>query len=161
MRRNFKIRKANPQDAKNIHEVIFSAFEEYRNYYSSEGFEDTVMSEELVLKRMKFMTIYVAVDKKGKIIGTIGWQRISEEEGHVRGMAVLPEWWGSNSPASALLHIVEKDAFINKCQYLTLDTTAILKRAQNFYTKHKFKETGKTGDFFGSKIYEYIKYLSK
>ncbi|MFX1390746.1 MAG: GNAT family N-acetyltransferase [Promethearchaeota archaeon] len=159
MRENFKIRKAKLQDAKGIHKVILSAFEEYRKYYSSKGFEDTVMSEELVLERMKNMTIYVAEDKNKNIIGTIGWQKISDKEGHIRGMAVNPKWQGKNSPASALLRTVEEDAFTQTCQFLSLDTTAILQRAQNFYKKHKFLETGKTGDFFGSKIYEYVKYL--
>jgi ribosomal protein S18 acetylase RimI-like enzyme len=160
MRKYFKIRKAIPQDSKNIHEVVLAAFEEYRRYYSTEGFEDTVMSEELVSERMKNMTIFVAVHKKEKIIGTIGWQKVSDQEGHIRGMAVHPKWQGRNSPASALLQAVEKDAILNKCKFLSLDTTAVLKRAQNFYKKHQFKKTGKTGDFFGSKIFEYIKYLS-
>jgi ribosomal protein S18 acetylase RimI-like enzyme len=160
MRENFKIRKAKPQDAKSIHKVILSAFEEYRKYYSSEGFEDTVMSEELVLTRMKTMNIYVAEDKNKNIIGTIGWLKINDKEGHIRGMAVLPKWQGKNSPASALLRTVEEEAIMQNCQFLSLDTTAVLKRAQNFYRKHKFKETGKTGNFFGSKIFEFIKNLS-
>jgi len=108
---------------------------------------------------MKEMIIYIAVDKKQNIIGTIRWQKINDKEGHIRGMAVLPKWQGKKSPASTLLQIVEKDAITKGCLYLTLDTTAVLKRAGNFYKKHGFKETGKIGDFFGSIIYEYIKYL--
>jgi len=42
---------------------------------------------------------------------------------------------------------------------LTLDTTEILKRAQNFYEKNGYKRTGKTGDFFGLIIYEFAKIL--
>ncbi|MFX0039178.1 MAG: GNAT family N-acetyltransferase [Promethearchaeota archaeon] len=161
MKTDFKIRKASPNDAKGIHEVILTAFEEYRHYYTSEGFNDTVMSEEAVIERMKEMIIYVAVDKKKNIIGTIGWQKIDNEEGHIRGMAVLPKWQGKKSPAAALLITVEKDAITKGCTFLTLDTTAVLKRAAIFYKKHGFKETGKTGDFFNSTIYEYIKYLNK
>jgi N-acetylglutamate synthase-like GNAT family acetyltransferase len=157
---DFIIRIATPQDAKRIHEVILNAFEEYRSFYSPEGFRDTVMSEELVLNRMKIMTIFVAEDKKGKVIGTIGWQKVNEKEGHIRGMAVLPEWQGHNGPASILLQTVEKDAINNSCKFLSLDTTEVLKRAQSFYKKHLFKETGKTGNFFGSKIYEFVKYLN-
>ena len=159
MDRNYLIRIAKINDAKGIHEVLLGAFAEYRDYYTPEGFNDTVMSEDAVKERMKEMIIYVAVDEKQCIIGTIGWQKINDKEAHIRGMAVLPKWQGKKSPASALLHAVENDAYIKNCKFLTLDTTIVLKRAENFYKKHGFKETGKIGDFFGSKIYEYIKHL--
>ncbi|MFX0104467.1 MAG: GNAT family N-acetyltransferase [Candidatus Hodarchaeota archaeon] len=157
MARDYIIRRAKKNDAKGIYEILLVAFEGYRNYYTSEGFSDTVMSENAVIERMKEMKLYVAVDQKRKIIGTIGWRKVSKKEGHIRGMAVLPEKQGKNSPATALLQAVENDARSKGCIYLTLDTTAPLKRAQNFYRKYGFKETGKTGDFFGLTIYEYAK----
>lgn len=157
MNRDYIIRQAEFQDAKNIHRVILAAFEEYRNYYTPEGFADTVMSEQVAIERMKEMTLYVAIDQNGTVIGTIGWQKLSEKEGHIRGMAVLPKNQGENSPATDLLQAVENDARSKGCTYLTLDTTNPLKRAQNFYKKSGFKETGKIGDFFSSKIYEYAK----
>jgi N-acetylglutamate synthase-like GNAT family acetyltransferase len=159
MKEDFIIRQARTNDAKGIHEVILAAFEEYRHFYTPEGFTDTVMSEEATKERMKEMILYVAINKNRMVIGTIGWQKVSEEEGHIRGMAVLPERQGKNSPATALLQVVENDARSKACKYLTLDTTAPLKRAQNFYKKHGFKETSKTGDFFGLIIYEYAKKL--
>lgn len=157
MKNDFIIRKAKPDDANDIHKVLLAAFEEYRNYYTSEGFHDTVMSKEAVLKRMKEMTLYVATDERQKIIGTIGWQKIDAKEAHIRGMAVLPDKQGKNSPATALLEIIEKDARSEGCKLLTLDTTVILERAQNFYKKRGFEKTGKTGNFFGSIIYEFAK----
>jgi N-acetylglutamate synthase-like GNAT family acetyltransferase len=159
--KDFIIRKALSKDAKGIHEVLLAAFEEYRSHYTPEGFKDTVMSEEAVLMRMKEMTIFVAIDKEERIIGTIGWQKINNQEGHIRGMAVHPKWQGKNSPADNLLQTVENDALKNDCLFLTLDTTAVLKRAGSFYKNHGFKLTGKTGDFFGSKIYQYLKYLNR
>ncbi len=157
MQKECKIRLAENQDAKEIHEVILSAFEEYLHYYTSEGFADTVMSEETTIERMKEMNLYVAVEQEGLIIGTIGWQKVSNEEGHIRGMAIIPERQGKTSPATTLLKTVEEDARSKGCNILTLDTTKVLKRAQNFYKKHGFKKTGKIGDFFGSIIYEYAK----
>ncbi|MFX1529654.1 MAG: GNAT family N-acetyltransferase [Promethearchaeota archaeon] len=157
MKREYIIRKAQPEDARGIHEVILAAFEEFRDFYSPEGFTDTVMSENVALERLKNMTLFVAVIQNNKIIGTVGWKRISEKEGHIRGMAVHPKFQGKNSPATDLLKQVENDALSQGCTFLTLDTTEILKRAQNFYEKHGFKETGKTGDFFGSTIYEFKK----
>jgi N-acetylglutamate synthase-like GNAT family acetyltransferase len=161
MRLEYKIRKAQPKDAKGIHEVVLAAFEEFRDFYSPEGFADTVMSEKVTLERIKRMTLFVAVTKNHEIIGTVGWKKISEKEGHIRGMAVHPKFQGKNSPAADLLKEVEKDALSQGCKFLTLDTTEILKRAQNFYRRHGFKETSKTGDFFGSTIYEFEKKISQ
>jgi GNAT superfamily N-acetyltransferase len=74
-------------------------------------------------------------------------------------MGVIPIWQGKNSPAKEMLQQVEIDAQKEGCRILSLDTTEILKRAQRFYEKNCFKKTGETGDFFGSKIYEFIKDL--
>jgi N-acetylglutamate synthase-like GNAT family acetyltransferase len=160
MRRQYTIRKAQPKDARGIHEVILAAFEEFRDFYSPEGFADTVMSENVALERLKKMTLFVAVIQNNTIIGTVGWQKISEKEGHIRGMAVNPKFQGKNGPAADLLNEVENDALSQGCTFLTLDTTGVLKRAQHFYKKHGFIETGKTGDFFGSTIYEFKKEIS-
>lgn len=159
MKKDYKIRQAESHDAKNIHKVILTAFEEYRPYYSPEGFTDTVMSEQFAIERMKEMTLYVAIDKNGTVIGTIGWQKVSKVEGHIRGMAILPKYQGRSSLAAALLKKVEDDALSKDYTFLTLDTTKVLKRAQNFYKKYGFKETGKKDDFFGSTIYEFAKEL--
>lgn len=160
MKREYMIRKAQPKDAKGIHEVVLAAFEDFRYFYSPEGFANTVMSEEVALERIKKMTLFVAVIQNHEIIGTVGWKRISKKEGHIRGMAVHPKFQGKNSPAADLLKEVEKDAYSQGCTFLTLDTTKILKGAQIFYKKHGFKETGKTGDFFDSTIYEFEKKIS-
>jgi ribosomal protein S18 acetylase RimI-like enzyme len=157
MKKDFIIREAIDNDANSIHRVLLAAFEEYRHYYTPEGFRDTVMSKKAVIKRMKNMKLYVATDQSKKVIGTIGWQKINTVEAHIRGMAVVPERQGKNGPATDLLHIVEKDARSEGCILMTLDTTAVLERAQNFYKKHGFKKTGKTGYFFGSTIYEFAK----
>jgi N-acetylglutamate synthase-like GNAT family acetyltransferase len=154
---DYIVRKAEPKDAKGIHEVILAAFEEFREYYSPEGFTDTVMSEEIALRRINRMTLFVAIDQKDNIIGTIGWKNIDEKEGHIRGMAVHPNYQGKKSPATKLLQMVEEDARSRGVSFLTLDTTAPLKRAQGFYKKHGFRETGKRGNFFGITIYEFVK----
>jgi len=160
MKLDYIIRKAQPKDAKGIHEVLLAAFEEFRYFYSPEGFANTVMSEEVALERLRKMTLFVAVNENHEVVGTVGWKRISEKEGHIRGMAVHPKFQGKNSPAAGLLKEVEIHALSQSCIFLTLDTTVILKRAQNFYRKHGFKETGKKGDFFGSTIYEFEKKIS-
>jgi len=161
MKEDYIIRRAKAEDARGIHKVILSAFKEYRQIYTVQGFADTVMSEEVAIERMKEMILYIAVNQEINIIGTIGWQKVSEKEGHIRGMAVLPKMQGKNSPASALLHTVENDAKLQGCTCLTLDTTASLKRAHYFYKKYGYIETGITDDFFGSTIFEYKKNLDQ
>lgn len=160
MYREYSIGRAQLKDAKGIHEVLLAAFEEFRYYYSLVGFADTVMSKEVAYERIKKMTLFVVVAQNHKIIGTVGWQKIGENEGHIRGMAVHPKYHGENSPAAALLQAVEDDVYSQGCIYLTSDTTEILVRAQNFYRKMGFKETGKTGDFFGTTIFEFEKKIS-
>jgi len=105
------------------------------------------------------MKVYVAIDHDGKIIGTIGWQKINMEEGHIRGMAVHPKKQGMNSPATSLLQHVEDEARFEGCKIMTLDTTEILQRAQKFYRKNGYKKTGKTTKWLGHIIIEFAKKL--
>lgn len=113
---------------------------------------------ETIQRRMREMCVFVAVSEK-KIIGTIG-DGISGTEGHLRGMAVLPDWQGTGV-ASALLHAAEDDLLRNGCTLVTLGTTEPLKRATRFYEKHGFSRSGRISDFFGMPLYEYSKQLSK
>jgi GNAT superfamily N-acetyltransferase len=48
----------------------------------------------------------VAVTGSGEVIGTIGHQLVNRDEGHIRGMAVLPGWQGLGV-APALLAAVQ------------------------------------------------------
>ena len=75
-------------------------------------------------------------------------------------MAVHPKMQGKESPAGDLLEKVERDALSQGCTFLTLDTTEVLQRAQNFYRKNGFTKTSKAGNFFGATIYEFAKKIS-
>ncbi|MFX1314404.1 MAG: GNAT family N-acetyltransferase [Promethearchaeota archaeon] len=160
MEKTYIIRRASFLDIKPIQEVLLAAFEEYRDFYSIEGFADTILSnEETARDRLNQMIVYIAIDFNGKIIGTIGWQKKRIEEGHIRGMAVHPKKQGKNSPAASLLQQVENEARSEGCKIMTLDTTEILLRAQKFYRKHGYEKTGKTTEWFGHIIYEFAKRL--
>ncbi len=153
----FIIREATKEDAYEIHRVIAAAFEKYRSFYTNEAFNDTISSKEGIENRLDNSTIFIAVNDKQEIIGTIGWQKVTKNEAHIRGMAVLPQYQGKNSPASLLIKKVEEEAKKHSCLVISLDTTEILQRAQRFYSKHGFQKTRKTGDFFGNTIIEFIK----
>ena len=74
--------------------VFRIAFEPYRTSYTPEAFTDTVLTLETLRHRLSSMSIFVAATEAGDIVGTIACAAMDGGEGHLRGMAVLPEWQG-------------------------------------------------------------------
>jgi putative methionine-R-sulfoxide reductase with GAF domain/ribosomal protein S18 acetylase RimI-like enzyme len=154
----FTIRRATIDDSEGILECLASAFAAFRESYTPEGFLDTVLSAETVQQRLQDMDIFVAVRTDGTVIGTIACKVEHEGEGHLRGMAVKPEWQGS-CLAADLLARAEEELRNAGCSTITLDTTQPLRRAVRFYEKHGYQPTGRVGDFFGMPLFEYRKYV--
>jgi GNAT superfamily N-acetyltransferase len=152
------IRRASAADAHGILRCLRLAFEPCRPSYSEAGFADTVLGPETIADRLRIANVFVAVSEK-EIVGTIGCQVVSAEEGHLRGMAVVPEWQGSGV-AERLLLRAERELRAAGCSFISLDTTEPLKRAVRFYEKHGFRASGKVVDFFGMPLYEYVKQLT-
>jgi GNAT superfamily N-acetyltransferase len=152
----FEIRKATADDGPAILACLAAAFAPYRNQYTPEAFVDTVMDSALVQERICEMCVLVAVSEAG-VVGTIGC-KANGEEGHVRGMAVLPEWQGTRL-ASSLLEAAEGQLRRAGCGFATLDTTMPLERAIRFYERHGYKASRRVTDFFGMELFEYTKRL--
>lgn len=152
------MRHARQDDVASVLECLAQAFEPYRESYTPEGFADTVLTRETLLQRMDSMTILVAVSAagQGEIIGTIGCGVVNSHEGHLRGMAVAPEWQGSGV-AEQLLKSAEAELRSHQCSRITLDTTLPLKKAMRFYEKQGYRRSGKKQDFFGMPLVEYVK----
>jgi ribosomal protein S18 acetylase RimI-like enzyme len=157
----FQIRKADANDGAAILDCLAAAFERYRNQYTAGAFADTVLDFESIQNRLREMCVFVALSEE-KTIGTVGCSvhraQGQEAEGHLRGMAVLPEWQGTRV-ASALLQTAEAELIKNGCTSVTLDTTEPLTRAIRFYERHGFSASGRISDFFGMRLYEYSKKL--
>lgn len=151
------IRKAQPQDALSIARCLAAAFAPFRNQYTAGAFADTVLDAQGVLGRMAHMTIYVAVSAEGEIVGTIACSATGQL-GHLRGMAVQPEWQGRNI-AQQLLHVAETDLRATGCGRITLDTTAPLERAIRFYERNGYRRSRSTTDFYGMPLHEFVKQL--
>ena len=151
------IREARSEDASGILGCLAAAFAPYRNRYTPEAFEDTVLNHDGVQRRMREMLILVAV-ADGRIVGTIGGAA-DGAEGHLRGMAALPEWQGTGV-ASALLAAIEAHLEKSGCAAVTLDTTEPLERAIRFYLRNGYSPTGRVSSFFGMQLFEYSKKLS-
>jgi ribosomal protein S18 acetylase RimI-like enzyme len=153
------IRKAVATDAPAILDCLRIAFEPYRTRYTPSGFADTVLTRETIQVRLVSMCIFVAVNDSGDIVGTIGCSVIGESEGHLRGMAVLPEWQGRGI-AERLLQTAEHELADRNCSRITLDTTEPLQRAMRFYERRGYRRSGKVTDFFGMPLHEYVKDLT-
>jgi putative acetyltransferase len=158
--KSFTIRRATSDDCVGILECLGLAFAPFRENYTQEGFSDTVLTPETISRRLQDMAVFVAVEADGRIIGTISCKVVGGVEGHLRGMAVRPEWQGSRV-ATELLARAEQETRNAGCSTLTLDTTEPLKRAVRFYEKHGFQPTGHVGDFFGMPLLEYRKRIAR
>ena len=107
-----------------------------------------MLTPQTVYERLKGMSVFLAVTGTGEIVGTIGCQVVSAEEGHLRGMAVLPEWQG-HGVAELLLRRAARELRSKGCVRVSLDTIKPLQRAVRFYEKHGFRSSRKASDFFG------------
>jgi GNAT superfamily N-acetyltransferase len=157
-RHPFTIRRATSSEAAGILACLAAAFEEYRASYTREAFLDTVLTPGTIAKRFEEMTIFVAVDESGRVLGTIACGIIDPAVGHLRGMAVLPALRGTGL-AAQLLGRAESHFLEKNCTRISLDTTAPLKSAIRFYERSGFRPSGKVRDFFGMPLFEYVKLL--
>lgn len=157
MEKTYSIRRATPDDAPGILDCLRRAFEPYRESYTAPAFTDTVLTPEALQKRQSEMRILVAADATNRIIGTIAY-KASTGEGHIRGMAVLPEHQGCGV-ARALLGQAESDLRALHCRSVTLDTTRPLSRAMRLYERSGFRRTGEIASFFGMELFGYQKEL--
>lgn len=143
-------------DLEGVVSCLATAFEPYRSDYTDGAFNDTVLTVETAEARLREMSILIAEGRNGNVVGTIACQKVSSQEGHVRGMAVLPALHGTGV-AEALLSAAESELGKQGCGRVTLDTTRYLKRAIRFYERNGYVATGRLADFFGMTVIEYAK----
>jgi len=155
----FTIRRATLDDANEVLRCLYSAFAPYQHCYTKIAFEDTTLTRDSYPVRLAEMSVFVALDDSGRVIGTIASNVAGVREGHLRGMAVLPECQ-ANGVANQLLICAESDLLRQNCSHVTLDTTEPLQRAMRFYERNGYRRSGKIGDFFGMPLIEYVKVLS-
>jgi len=162
----YLIRPAVESDRAGILNCLAAAFEPYRKDYTPGAFADTVLDAATLRERMRQMHVLVATSDAAtsesptfetKILGTVAGA-VSGNEGHLRGMAVLPELRGSGV-AGQLLSAIEAWLQEQRCQRVTLDTTMPLKAAARFCEKNGYVRSGKTSDFFGMTLAEHVKAL--
>lgn len=153
-----QIRTATRGDAAGILECLRAAFAEYREEYTESAYLDTVLTPESLEMRLSKSAVFVALDGTQQVVGTVGVRQADEREGHIRGMAVRPEWQGAGV-AQQLLNHAEAELRERKCSRVSLDTTNPLRRAMRFYERNGYDRSGKVTDFFGMALIEYVKKL--
>jgi GNAT superfamily N-acetyltransferase len=152
------VRAATMEDCGSILDCLALAFAPYRDAYTPDAYLDTVLTPDSMRTRMAQMSIFVAESAGGRVVGTIACKALDGGRGHLRGMAVRPEWHGSGVSA-CLLKRAEEELRKAGCTRITLNTTEPLKRALRFYEKYGFQPTGRHGSFFGMTLFEYRKPL--
>jgi GNAT superfamily N-acetyltransferase len=150
------IRVATDEDTAGILGCLASAFEPFRRHYSPEAFLDTVLNAEMLQRRMREMHVLIAISGD-RIVGTVAGI-VKQQEGHLRGMAVVRESHGTGV-ALELLDRIESWLKEQRCKRISLDTTLPLTRAMRFYEKNGYKKSGRVFDFFGMPLIEYEKEL--
>jgi GNAT superfamily N-acetyltransferase len=100
------------------------------------------------------MSVWVAVRENQQVVGTVALKSVSRHRGHLRGMAVLPEFQGTGL-ASALLRTAIRAAAKNGERRVTLETTEPLERATQFYLRHGFRTSGRRRQWGGMKLIEF------
>jgi N-acetylglutamate synthase-like GNAT family acetyltransferase len=153
---SFAVRPATLHDCAGVLECLAIAFAPYRTAYTPEAFLDTILTPETLQNRMAQMSIFVATAESGQVVGTIACRALENGTGHLRGMAVRPEWHGSGLSAR-LLARAEEELRRAGCSTVTLNTTEPLKQAVRFYEKFGFRSTGKLRSWFGMTLFEYSK----
>jgi GNAT superfamily N-acetyltransferase len=146
---------AKAEDSAAIEACLRVAFEAYRDRYTPGAYRDTVLTEEGVRRRIETMMVLVARAPSGIVVGTVGGS-VQGHEGHLRGMAVSPEWEGEGI-AKRLLETIEGKLSRAGCDVISLHTTLPLSRAIAFYEHHGYRASGVVTDVFGMPLYEYRK----
>ena len=152
-----EIRPATFADCAGILRCLQDAFAPYRTDYTPGAYADTVLDSDGVKRRFEEMTVLVAVIADA-IIGTIACSVSGPDEGHIRGMAVDPEFQG-HGVARQLLRRAENELRERHCKRVTLNTTLPLRRAKRFYVREGYCPTGRQIEFFGMPLFEYAKAL--
>lgn len=131
-----EIRRAGPEDASAIAEVLRDSFIEFKELYSDGGFAATTPNSEEALSRMHEGPVWVAFSG-GVLAGTVS-AVLNARSTYIRGMAVLPAARGSGVGV-ALLHRAEDWAAEQGCARLFLSTTPFLSSAIRLYERSGFR----------------------
>ncbi len=156
---DFAIRRAAPQDAPAIAQVLHQAFAEFKPLYTPGGFAATVLDEAQIQARMAEGPVWILLRENaptGTVAAVIRGRSI-----YIRGMAVIPSARGSGAGA-ALLREVENWASAQGRNRMFLSTTPFLNSAIRLYERFGFRRTNDgLHDLAGTPLFTMEKIVSR
>ena len=145
------IRKATEQNAKDVTIVLSLAFDEFKEKYTKEAYDATVITLDQAVERMNSGIVLIALVNDITVATISGY--ISDAVLKIQGMAVIPDQ-RAKGLGLALLEEIEHYARNNNCQALQLSSTPYLKRAINLYEKFGFLIVNEGPyDLFGTPLF--------
>jgi len=158
-RSGVRVRQAGEDDVPGVVRCLHAAFAPFRSQYTAAAYAETTLTRWTALERLRSMRVLVAVDRAGRVLGTVAWVRKPSGIGYLRGMAVDPRWQGSRV-AERLLDRALADLYAAGARRVTLHTTHPLGRAIGFYRRNGFRPTGRQGEFFGMETLQFARALT-
>ena len=150
---NICIKKADIKNAKQIHSILLHAFKPYVNSYTKQAYQQTVLSPEIIKKRICNTKIVVLIALyNDSIIGTASIQKKNTDL-YLFSMAVDP-LYQTIGVGTLLMNEIKTRALDMGCKCIFLETYHRLKKAIKFYNKHGFRRTGNTRDYYGITVFE-------
>ena len=131
----FEIRRATPEDAPAISDILYAAFEPFKSEYTQDAFAYTTPGPDVIEPRFAEGPIWVATEN-GAMIGTVSGLP-EEERFYIRSMAVRPGLQRSGV-GQKLLETLEEFAVRQGYRRMYLYTTFVLPGAKRLYEKNGF-----------------------
>jgi GNAT superfamily N-acetyltransferase len=154
-----EVRAATTDSAQAVHKILTDSFAPYRDQYTEEAYNITIMTPAHIKERIQNSEYDVLVAYyNGRPVGTVTLQYRAVDV-YVRSMGVKPTAQGKGV-GKKILHAIESRARQNSCQTITLECFEPLKRAILFYEKAGFLTTGKTRRYYGIETFEMVKKLT-
>lgn len=88
---------------------------------------------------------WIAIDREGKVIGTVAIRELNDKTAKLNRMFVLPDYQGSGVGQKLLNHAL-KFAKEQNYQEVILNTSIVMKRAHRFYEKNGFRLTSEDSE---------------
>ncbi|MGB8583183.1 MAG: GNAT family N-acetyltransferase [Candidatus Sulfotelmatobacter sp.] len=146
-----EIRRAAPEDAPAIANLLLESFTAFEPLYTEGGFNATTPTAQKVLERLQEGPVWVAL-RDGQVLGTVAIV-VKGKSAYIRGMAVLPSARGTGIGSKLLQH-VESWAIDAQCVRLFLSTTPFLSEAIRLYERFDFRRTAEgPNDLFGTPLF--------
>lgn len=151
---DIEIRNAKNFDIQAIYEVLSEAFQPYRQDYTEEAYNATVISPDEIEERMnEKQTEMLVIIYHNKIVGTATITMKQNNELYIRSMAVRPHIQRKGI-GSLILDEIDRRAQQKNCTIISLECYEPLTKAIKLYEKHGFRKTGKTRSYHGITIFE-------